>query len=125
VRSARAIFILQCAITVGATATAADRDGNYAVWGPGAKSCHSYNQAAGEAARVPFSNYVMGYLTAYNAVSEETYAISGNMNLEAVMGWLDDYCGQKPMHSFEQALIDFTSSHVEHRFSRPPGSSGR
>ena len=106
---------------------AADRDGNYAVWGPGAKSCHSYNQAPGEDARIPFRNYVMGYLTAYNAVSAETYAISGDMNLDAVMGWLDDYCEQKPMHSFEQALIDFTTNHNAERFTRPLGrsSSGR
>jgi hypothetical protein len=67
----------------------------------------------------------MGYLTAYNAVSTDTYGISGDMNLDAVMGWLGDYCEQKPMHSFEQALIDFTSSHTADRYTRPPGQVGR
>ena len=114
-------FAAALAALVCASGAAADRDGNYAVWGPGAKSCHSYNQASGDDARIPYRNYVMGYLTAYNAVSVETYAITRDMNLEAVMGWLDDYCGQKPMHSFEQALIDLTSSHVEERYTRPPG----
>jgi len=102
-------------------APAADKNGNYAVWGPGAKSCHAYNQSTGEDARVPFRNYVMGYLTAYNAVNADTYAIAPDMNLDAVMTWFDDYCGEKPMHSFEQALIDFTSTHEAGRTKLAPG----
>jgi len=117
---------LICTLSVAAMdAAAADRDGNYAVWGPGARSCHTYNQAPGEQERIPYRNYVMGYLTAYNAVSAETYAISADMNLDAVMAWMDDYCGQKPMHSFEQALIDFTSGHFDKRYKLPPGRSSR
>jgi hypothetical protein len=118
---------MQCAVllvTCGA-ACAADKDGNYAVWGAGARSCHSYNQATGEEGRIPYKNYVMGYLTAYNAVSADTYAISADMNLDAVMGWLDDYCGEKPMHSFEQALIGFTSDHTTSRYQQPPRSGRR
>ena len=108
-------------LSAGGAARAADRDGNYAVWGPGARSCHSYNQSPGEEGHAPYNNYVMGYLTAYNAVSGETYAISGDMTLDAVMAWLDNYCGEKPMHSFEQALIEFTASHTDARYKLPPG----
>lgn len=115
--------VLACAIlsTLSSTTSAADRDGNYAVWGPGSRSCHSYNQSTAEAERTPYRNYVMGYLTAYNAVSADTYAISADMSLDAVMNWVDDYCGEKPMHSFEQALIGFTSEHTDRRYQRPPG----
>jgi hypothetical protein len=120
-------LVLQCAIlsALCSAANAADRDGNYAVWGPGARSCHSYNQSSAEAERAPYRNYVMGYLTAYNAVSTDTYAISAGMDLDAVMTWLDDYCAEKAMHSFEQALIGFTSDHAANRYQQPPGRGSR
>jgi hypothetical protein len=41
------------------------------------------------------------------------------------MGWLNDYCGEKPMHSFEQALIGFTSDHIASRYQQPPQSGRR
>src|SRR5690606_41796577 len=65
-----------------------------------------------------YRQYVMGYLTAYNALANETYSISADQDLDAVMGWLSTYCEDKPMHSFDQALMDYTSSHVADRLKR-------
>lgn len=113
-----------CLVAAGA-APAADKDGNYAVWGPGGRSCYTFNNADAETGRDPYRHYVMGYLTAYNALAAETYGISGDMNLDAVMTWLGDYCSEKPVHSFEQALIDFTTTHTEARYRQAPSRGSR
>jgi hypothetical protein len=123
-RPRRARIAALAAMLLAATAVfAADSDGNYAVWGAGAKSCHTFN-TSGEDAAAGYRQYVMGYLTAYNALANETYSISADQDLDAVMGWLSTYCEDKPMHSFDQALMDYTSSHVADRLKRPPGRLG-
>ena len=67
----------------------------------------------------------MGYLTAYNAVTPETYSISRDMNLDEIMVWVDDYCDSNQMHSLEQSMIEFIASHYEQRYRTPPGRRGR
>ena len=106
-------------------ANAADADGNYAVWGMGSKSCFAYKQDTAQDGKDAFREFVMGYLTAYNAVAQDTYRIEGSMSIDAIMAWLADYCEAKQMHSFEQALTDFTVEHTSSRMKRAPGSMGR
>ena len=113
-----------CAALVAGSAFAADNDGNYAVWGQGKKSCFHYNQARKEsdsAAMEGFRSYLMGYLTAFDAITPKTYNIAGKMSLDDVLAWFDDYCEQKGMHSFDQAVIEFTAKHYEDRTTFPPG----
>ena len=107
------------------TANAADADGNYAVWGMGSKSCFAFIQAMSQGGNDAFREFVMGYLTAYNAVAQDTYRIEGSMSIDAIMASLGDYCEAKQMHSFEQALTDFTAEHTASRMQRAPGSTGR
>jgi hypothetical protein len=120
--AAACFAVLLC--TLAPPVPAADRDGNYAVWGVGSRSCHTFNKARGNGDSEGYENYVMGYLTAYNAIVDDTYGISGSMTLKDVMGWLDAYCGQKPMHGFEQALAEFTVQQAESRLRYPPGTPG-
>lgn len=117
------VAALVCLLLSAPAAPAADRDGNYAVWGSGGKSCHTFNtrDEAGDAA---YREYIMGYLTAYNALANETYSISGDLGLDGVMDWIRNYCEEKPMHSFDQALVDFTSGHLKERLTQPPGRMG-
>ena len=105
----------------------ADKAGNYAVWGKGGQSCHAYRRSraeAGDAERL-FREYAMGYITAYNTLEEETYNITGALNLLEVLAWLDEYCAEKPIHGFEQALVGFIVAHHEKRYKLPPGRRGR
>lgn len=113
------------AIWLSPVARAADKDGNYAVWGVGAKSCYSYLQAAETPAAESFRNYVMGYLTAYDALTEDTYSIGAGKDLDQVMAWLKEYCAQKQIHSFEQGLTEFTVEHRPLRSRHPPFRYGR
>ena len=104
---------------------AADSNGNYAIWGAGNKSCHSYNLARAAKDDNKFRDYTMGYLTAYNHHTESTYSISRDMNLEQVLSWMDELCEMKPIISFDEALVSFISEHHEHRMKFPPGGFGR
>lgn len=124
-RAGARMLIVLIGLGLGGTAAGADREGNYAVWGAGGKSCHAYNKASAAGEMDTWRSYVMGYFTAYNAIIEDTYSISADMDLDAVISWLDDYCDMKPVHSFEQALTGFIVEHAENRMQRPPGTYGR
>ena len=113
-------FLTICTISV----YAADNSGNYAIWGHGNKSCHSYNLARADDDS-KFKDYIMGYLTAYNHQTPETYSISRDMNLDEVLTALDDQCQLKPVISFEEALVSFIIEHYENRMKLPPGGFGR
>lgn len=119
------IFLMLLTLTFANLSWAADKAGNYAIWGSGNKSCFKYNKNREENNDKAFKDYVMGYMTAYNTVSDDTYSISANMNLEEILGWIDDYCGEKQVHGFEQALTSYILEHYKTRFKKPPGSGGR
>lgn len=106
-------------------ASAADKDGNYAVWGVGSKSCYHFTQALGRGEAEVFRNYVTGYLTAYDAITEDTYSIGAGKDLDQIMAWITDYCAKKQIHSFEQALAELTVEQHPQRSRRPPFRFGR
>jgi len=97
---------------------AADKNGNYAIWGMGRNTCYSYNMAREAEDYVRYKDYLMGYLTAYNVVAENTYRISGKMELDNILEWMDDYCELKQVHSFELVLADFILEHKETRIKK-------
>ena len=104
---------------------AMDQSGNYAIWGKGRLSCFRYLKERSAGEDRAYKEYLMGYLTAYNAMSPETYSISRDMNLDEILSWLDNYCDSNAMHSLEQSLLEFIASHYEQRFQTPPGRRGR
>ncbi len=119
-------FILVCSlIMLTQTTMAADSSGNIAIWGAGKKSCFSYSSARKSGDDGNFQNYLMGYLTAYNAQTPDTYRISGKKNLPEILSWLDNYCETKPVHGFDQALIEFITEHYPMRYKRAPGNNSR
>lgn len=67
----------------------------------------------------------MGFLTAFNVQMPETYRVSGNMNLDEILAWLDDYCQLKPVISFEQSLSDFIIENRDKRMKRSPSKYRR
>ena len=104
---------------------AADSNGNFAIWGKGAKSCHSYNISRGTEEEQGYKDYIMGYLTALNVQLPDTYRVSGEMNLNDIMAWLDDYCGLKPILPFEQSLTDFIKDNYDKRMKKSPSKYRR
>lgn len=110
---------------ISTTAVAVDSKGNYAVWGLGKKSCFGYTQAVASDDIEKFKHYVKGFLTSYNMFTDKTYSIARDMNINEIMEWLSQYCGENQMSGFETALLNFTFDHHDKRLKRPGGSVGR
>lgn len=110
-------FILFLVTGIG---NAADSEGNYAIWGEGGASCHNYSIARAANKDEAFKAYLRGYLTSYNTISNETYSISGSMNLPQMMEWIDDYCDKKAIDSFDRAIQMLISDIEEERYKSPP-----
>ncbi len=121
----KSLIIILIMTLTSATAFAVDSSGNYAVWGLGKKSCFGYSQgiAGGDAEK--YKHYIKGFLTAYNIFTEKTYSISGNMNVNDVVNWIQEYCGENPMSGLETALINFTFDHYDKRMKSSSRSAGR
>ena len=109
--------ILCAGLTASTLCRAADEDDKFLVWGVGASSCNTYMnaRAAGEAKQESFTSYLMGYLTAYNALESDTYNIAGDMKADEMLLWLDGYCDDHKTVSFETAIHDFTASIADKR----------
>lgn len=109
-------------LTTSWPVVAADGAGNYAIWGSGGRSCHQFRRSAGDAAaRESFRNYLMGYLTAYNTVAEDTYNALGDMNLETALDWLTDYCAANQMDSYDRAVTSLVIERHPERIRAPGG----
>ncbi len=106
-------------------AMAADSSGGYAIWGAGQKSCFSYNKTRKTDDDGYYHFYLLGYLTAFNAHTPETYRISGKKTLSDILLWLDDYCTGKPVHGFDQAILEFIAEHYPKRYKRSTSGKGR
>lgn len=122
--SANIIITLICVLLSSYT-FALDNNGLFAIWGKGSKSCHSYNIARNTADDQAFKNYLMGYLTSANIQMENTYSISGKMNINDILVWLDEYCQSKPITSFAHSLADFIIEHYDKRTKQAPSSAPR
>ncbi|MEM7027537.1 MAG: hypothetical protein AAF410_04865 [Pseudomonadota bacterium] len=96
-------------------AFAYDTSGNYAVWGTGKKSCFSFQKDQKDENIQKYKHYMKGFITAYNVFTEKTYSISSTMNETQIFEWINAYCDDNPMSSFEGALTEFTFDHYDDR----------
>ena len=121
----KSLTILISLLLIPTITLAVDSSGNYAIWGVGQKACIGFTQdtAANDIER--YKDYMKGFLTAYNIFTEKTYSITGNMNLNQIAEWLNEYCGENPMSSFENALTSFTFDHYDKRMKTLGSSTGR
>ena len=118
-------FIILISLLVPTLTLAADNTGNYAVWGMGKKSCYAFSKAIAESKTEHYKHYMKGFLTAYNIFTEQTYSISARMNENQIIEWLDEYCGENPMSSMENALTSFTFEHYDKRMKSSSSGVGR
>ena len=102
-----------------------DENGNYAVWGLGKKSCFTYIQARDKNEYGDYTNYIKGFLTAYNMIEQETYSITATMRFNEILEWIDDECELKQVHPLEQALLALIDANYDKRLKRAKSSKGR
>ena len=119
------VLILGMMMLTSTTAVAVDSNGNYAVWGLGKKSCFGFTQEINGDDFDKFKHYIKGFLTAYNVFTEKTYSITGRMNENDIVEWLNEYCAENPMFGLETALINFTFDHYDKRMKASGTAVGR
>ena len=91
-------------LVYGPLASAADVDGNYAVWGVGQASCHQFTQAYAQQATQDYKNYLEGYLTAFNTLADGVYQATGKNTTTDNLTVLQAHCSANPLHSYERAV---------------------
>lgn len=119
------LAVSAAALLLTGVASAADKAGNYAIWGMGNQSCNAYNKARADDDADTFKFYVMGYLTAYNVHQGETYSISSAQPMPDILVWFDEYCDSHAIDSFENALKIFVHEHYEKRMKTIPNKYAR
>ena len=102
-----------------------DEDGNYAVWGLGQKSCFAYTKARESNDYKNYSNYIKGFLTAYNMIEKETYSITSGMSFSEILEWIDDECELKQINPLEQALLGLIDAKYDNRLKKAKKRGGR
>ncbi len=103
-RTLTTLALLAVALAITPPVPAADAKGNYAVFGAGRISCNTYLNDRRQEALDRYKAYSLGYLTAWNALSAETYSVSGDRSLESILGLVADYCEGHRVEGFERAL---------------------
>lgn len=114
------ITILLILLLTGGNGIADDGKGNYAIWGVGNNSCFSYLKARENNDFDAYKLYLTGYLTAYNALTPDTFRISGTMDMDGIIEWIDNYCKSKQLDGFLGAISAYTSENAGKRMKRPP-----
>jgi hypothetical protein len=116
-------LVFLCCVSLGFPAAADDTRGNHAVWGSGQNSCNRFNHSQKDGQFEPYKHFLMGYLTAYNTLAEDTYNVAGAHDLNEIVAWLNAYCTKTPTDSFDHALQMLVSEFRESRLRVPPHSS--
>jgi hypothetical protein len=119
------VMIFGLLMLTSTTAVAVDSNGNYAVWGLGKKSCFGYIKTSEGDDLEKYKHYIKGFLTAYNIFTEKTYSITGKMNENQIIEWLNEYCADNPMSGLETALVSFTFDHYDKRMKSSGTAVGR
>jgi hypothetical protein len=123
-------------------AYAEDKGGHFEVLGIGGNTCQQYlavrnpnpyehedtygdpyNRLVSTPDNFPDKEYfdwMMGYLTAFNKWISDTYSIRGGVGIEALRGWLVQYCLSHRQTKFYEALEAFVDLHFAKRTSSDP-----
>ena len=120
-RASFGLALLLC-LAANNPAFSADAAGNYAIWGLGQSSCHKFNKAREQNETRQYKDYLMGYLTAFNTLSDDTYNIAGKTKLGEVEAWIASYCDLHQIESFNRAIQQYATENFESRLTVPLGS---
>lgn len=97
-------------LAVGQLAQARDFEGSYAVYGAGAESCKQYvnSMRKGGKEQDYFTDWSIGYLTAFNVIMANTHNILGETDFPSTQRWLQRRCEKYPNELFITAVIRLT-----------------
>ena len=122
-RRAIARLTLLCLSAAAMAAGAADQAGNYAVWGLGQSSCNQFARAdATPGMADQYASFMMGFLSAYNALAPDTYQATGDNTLQDNLDWVKSYCAAHKTDGFERAITSLIDARKDQRYHNLPGS---
>ena len=123
----RMIFVLAM-FFLPATVNAEDIDGAYFILFHKTEmgSCGQYVTARDEGRRDKrrqeniHISWIIGYLSAYNRQTPDTYHIMGQTDLPAILLWLENYCKRNPLEHFAKAVELLTDELHPRRIRKAP-----
>ena len=119
--SVAALLLLSCCYSGGVTA--ADNAGNYAIWGVGRASCHQFLKSRKDDSDTRFRVFLMGYLTAFNTLRDNTYDITAGRSIIDSLQWIETYCESHQMDAFDRAIQQLLDHRYAARHQVPPGQA--
>ena len=81
-----------------------DTDRMYAIVGIGNNACDQFVEARRTRRDVAYMDWLGGYLTAVNAVSDNTFNIMGHTEFSSLILWIENYCSKNPLQTFARAV---------------------
>ena len=104
-------------LAVAFPAAAADENSRYKLRGHGAFQCSKYlaDRRADLKATSSYADWFNGYLTAYNLLQPQTYAIAPNHDAGGLLTYLDLFCAKNPNTLVGVAVREFTKAVYDKR----------
>ena len=101
-------YIIAVLLLVSSTAWGIDSEGHYQSL---RVSCGDFIAARkkGEGADWYYGWFVQGYISAYNAISPNTYNIYGNTDFTSAMLWMENWCNANPLKGLTEGMIVLTN----------------
>ena len=120
------LAILLTVLLLASASHARDVNGNYAVFGAGARPCTDYlgaRDAGGELEEL-YLEWIAGHLSAYNLLLANTYNVFGTTEPFDMFARLDSYCRHNRDTLLVQALAVQIETMYETRSNISPDNSG-
>jgi hypothetical protein len=96
------LILLLCFVPLAGRGS--DAQGNYVVLGLGGETCQTFLQAQSNGLDLPYRHWLTGYLTAVNKLTKDTVDMRGTTDTDGLLGVLEQYCIEHPLHSFSRAV---------------------
>ena len=101
------ILILFVGMAATGRGNAADRQGNFVVFGVGSSSCATFllehDNPAGPGRGQAYRIWIGGYLSAMNREASSIKNVLAGSDLEGALGWLRNFCRANPLVTYGDA----------------------
>lgn len=106
-------ILVACSLAATSLATASNRQGEYSVWGYGAKSCGSFVTASENQRQenITFLSWLQGFISGYNYFNQDGVSDVAQTDIRGLEQWILNYCRAQPTQDVSDAAISFVKAH--------------
>src|SRR3989442_11866438 len=94
--------------------------GNDVALGFGSEACQTFLQTRSNGLDLPYRHWLTGYLTAVNKLTKDTVDMRGTTDIDGMLGLLEHYCIENPLHSFSRAVESLVTNLYPKRMTHMP-----